>query len=220
MSSESNASLGEAGKVWGLTEAEASARSTRHAAWVAAGAARTLWNGYTSARASDRAARTAADAAVQAVSLQLSGETEKSKAEFLRGRRQILYTKIIAEEREVQQAEVQTYNFSSYSKPKASRQWNVTSQLVGRFQVDNTPSVEIMASEYFLDRVFSSSLKIMRAYAGSWDSRLFGFHKDGRSKCQPNWKHSGRRERNFLVSYTWRRGRIWEQPRGAITPCP
>jgi hypothetical protein len=72
-----------------LTDAEISARSTKHAAWVAAAAAilaavlalgGTWWSG-----------QTAAKSALETVERQTSAETEKSKAEFLRGQRQALY---------------------------------------------------------------------------------------------------------------------------------
>jgi hypothetical protein len=110
MSSEPTPKWDEAGTVRGLTDAEVSARSTRRAAWVAAAAALlaamlalagTLWSGYTSSRASDRAAMTAADAAVKAVSVQLSGETERSRAEFLRNQQRIAYFRVVKDMREM-----------------------------------------------------------------------------------------------------------------------
>jgi hypothetical protein len=73
-----------------------SARTTRNAALVAAVAAilaaalalvGTLWS-----------ARVAAQAAIDSVSQQLSGETERSRAEFLRGQRQVMYTKMVKDE--------------------------------------------------------------------------------------------------------------------------
>jgi hypothetical protein len=96
------------------TDAEVSARSTKHAAWVAAGSAiiaaivavgGTVWSGRESVEASDRAAQTAADTAVKAVSIQLSGETEKSRAEFLPEQRRVLYITIIAHEVEIHESE-------------------------------------------------------------------------------------------------------------------
>src|SRR5688572_22972466 len=85
------------------TDSAASVRSTKHAAWVAAGAAilaaviafsGALWS-----------AKVAAKAASDTVTRQVSGETEKSKAEFLRGQRQVLYSNIIAHERALRAAE-------------------------------------------------------------------------------------------------------------------
>jgi hypothetical protein len=58
--------------------ADTNARSTMHAAWVAAGAAIL--------------------AALLSVWLQTSGETNKSRAEFLRGQQQVLYAKVIDHE--------------------------------------------------------------------------------------------------------------------------
>jgi hypothetical protein len=86
-----------------LTDAEISARSTKHAAWVAAGAAilaaiLSIGGAYWSA---ERAARSASET----VSKQVSGETEKSRAEFLRAKRQELYSKVIADEGELSQME-------------------------------------------------------------------------------------------------------------------
>jgi hypothetical protein len=97
-----------------LTDAEISARSTRRAAWIAAGAAilaavlalgGTWWSAQLSARSSDEAARLAAEAAVKGVTIQLSGETEKSRAEFLREQRRVLYSTIIAHEIGIRKAE-------------------------------------------------------------------------------------------------------------------
>ena len=82
-----------------LTNAEVSAQSTKHAAWVASGAAilaaiiafgGTWWS-------TERAAKAASDTVTQ----QVSGETDKSRAEFLRGQRQALYSRIIADERKL-----------------------------------------------------------------------------------------------------------------------
>jgi hypothetical protein len=50
-------------------------------------------------------AKSAADSAFKAVSVQLSGETEKSRAEFLREQRRILYSTIIAHEIGIREAE-------------------------------------------------------------------------------------------------------------------
>jgi hypothetical protein len=47
----------------------------------------------------------AAKAASETVTKQLFGETEKSRAEFLRGQRQVLYSRIIGHERQVLEAE-------------------------------------------------------------------------------------------------------------------
>jgi hypothetical protein len=86
-----------------LTDAEISARSTKHAAWVAAGAAilaailalgGTLWGSHM-----------AAESASKTVAQQVSGETEKSRAEFLRGQRQVLYSTIVAHEIGIRKAE-------------------------------------------------------------------------------------------------------------------
>lgn len=72
----------------------------KHAAWIAAGAAMlaavltvasTAWTTYSSAKSSESSAQRAAEAVVRGVEVQLSGETEKSKAEFLRARRQEVY---------------------------------------------------------------------------------------------------------------------------------
>ena len=126
-----------------LTNAEISARSTKHAAWVAAAAAMlaallafggSVWSAHTAAKN---------------VRTQLSGETEKSRAEFLRGQRQTLYTKIIVDETALKQAESETYRYLIFSNPKARPQWTATIDLIAAFKADNRASVEIMASEYF-----------------------------------------------------------------------
>jgi hypothetical protein len=60
---------------------------------------------HESAEASNKAAQPAADAAVKAASVQLSGETEKSRADFIRQQRRILYSTIIAHEVLIREAE-------------------------------------------------------------------------------------------------------------------
>jgi hypothetical protein len=90
------------------TSAEISARSTKHAAWVAAGAA--ILAAVLALGGTWWSAKTASDAAVEAVSVQLSGETEKSRAEFLREQRRVLYSTIIAHEIELREAEEQRLN--------------------------------------------------------------------------------------------------------------
>jgi hypothetical protein len=65
----------------------------------------TFWSAHRSSTASERAAATAAAAAVKAVSVQLSGETDRSRAEFLRGQRQRLYSTIVAHEIGIHEAE-------------------------------------------------------------------------------------------------------------------
>jgi len=123
-----------------LTDAEISARSTKHAAWVAAGAAilaailalgGTLWGSHM-----------AADSASRTVAQQVSGETEKSRAEFLRGQRQVLYSQIIADERKLfdmeNDAEWRNYKERSRAVEKMRLQYR---QLEMR-----TPTTEIIAS--------------------------------------------------------------------------
>jgi hypothetical protein len=114
---------------------EISARSAKLAAWVAAGAAilaavlaagGTLWSGHESAKASDRAAQTAADAAVKAVSIQLSGETEKSRAEFLRNQQKDLYIEVVTDLRklDVTREDYAGMAFNPTQKPANLDAWN------------------------------------------------------------------------------------------------
>jgi hypothetical protein len=141
----------------GLTDAEISARSTKYAAWVAAGAAilaaaLALWGTWWSADASDRAARTAADAAVKAVSIQLSGETEKSRAEFLRDQRRILYSTIIADEIKLREAEqkrdhdiVNSAGSRALPVPVRIKPMSPVAKQLSKLNQDK-PSAEIIAS--------------------------------------------------------------------------
>jgi hypothetical protein len=131
-----------------LTDAEINALSTKHAAWVAAGAAilaaviafgGTWWS-----------AGVAAKAASETVTKQLSGETEKSRAEFLRGQRQILYAKIVVAEAAVKRGQDQTFDATFENIPKVRIQnYLATRELQGKFETDYLGSAEIIASEDF-----------------------------------------------------------------------
>jgi hypothetical protein len=101
-----------------LTDAEISARSTKHATWVTAGVAilaaiialgGAVWSGVVSAHASDRAAKTAAEAAVNSVVVQSSRETDRSRAEFLRDKQQALYSTLLAHDRTLFNAMTEHY---------------------------------------------------------------------------------------------------------------
>jgi hypothetical protein len=137
------------------TNAEIDARSTKHAAWVAAGAAilaallalgGTLWSAHLSAKASDKAAQTAADAAVKTVSVQLSGETEKSRAEFLRGQRITLYSTIIADDIALHEAERHTYTeLMKTPKSKKIKSIDRVNKQLAKLNQDR-PTAEIIAS--------------------------------------------------------------------------
>jgi hypothetical protein len=97
-----------------LRAAEISASSAKHAAWVAAATSivaalasvvSIIWSGQLSAQATDRAAQRTADATVRTVALELSGETDKSRAEFLRSQRQKLYGEVISHELQLRERE-------------------------------------------------------------------------------------------------------------------
>jgi hypothetical protein len=91
-----------------MTAAERSARAVKFAAWVAAGAA--LLSAAAAAGGTYWSADRAAKSASETVTLQLSGETDRSRAEFLRGKRQMLYVWVITDERELNSLEVDSYN--------------------------------------------------------------------------------------------------------------
>jgi len=106
-----------------------------------------------SSAASDRTARTAADAAVKAVSVQLSGETEKSRAEFLREQRRILYSTIIADEIRLHKAEQKGFSDmykDQQRKRKRTKQANskLTSGVAEKFEKleQDQTSAEVIAS--------------------------------------------------------------------------
>jgi hypothetical protein len=84
-------------------DAEVSARSSTHAAWVAAGAAvlAALLALIGSSWSAERAARTAA----QNVITEQSGETERSRAEFLRLQQKDLYVDVVADLQKLKNAQ-------------------------------------------------------------------------------------------------------------------
>ena len=122
-----------------LTNAEVSAQSTKHAAWVASGAAilaaiiafgGTWWS-------TERAAKAASDTVTQ----QVSGEPDKSRAEFLRGQRQALYSRIIADERKLFEME----NGAEWSNYKEREKFDRIKVQLAQLQT-HTPTAEIVAS--------------------------------------------------------------------------
>jgi hypothetical protein len=82
-----------------------------------------IWSSQESSEASERAARMAADTAVKTVNTQLSGETERSRAEFLRGQQQVIYSKAIEAEQVLTTTEIQQvvairdYELSGWRNP-------------------------------------------------------------------------------------------------------
>jgi hypothetical protein len=68
----------------------------------------------------EMASRRSAQSASETIKQQMNGETDRSKAEFLRGQRQVLYSKIIADEREIWEAEqAALYARNSGEEPKS-----------------------------------------------------------------------------------------------------
>jgi hypothetical protein len=64
-----------------------------------------VWESYESSKTLHEVATTAAGAAVSAVEVHLTGETERSRAEFLRGQRQTLYAAVIKQDDRYSSAE-------------------------------------------------------------------------------------------------------------------
>jgi hypothetical protein len=88
--------------------------------------------------------RRTTESATATIERQLNGETERSRAEFLRGQRQILYSQIIADERKLVEVEDQNEEWSNnrellIAQSNIQRQFN---QLKG-----HAPTVEIIASK-------------------------------------------------------------------------
>jgi hypothetical protein len=109
----------------GLTpQSRADLLSAQQPAWIAAIAALlagvltvvgTVWGAYQNSEASQKAAEKAASAAVKAVEVQLSGETEKSRSEFLRAQRQTLYSGALEAVDGLDHTEINYYAFLSTS---------------------------------------------------------------------------------------------------------
>jgi hypothetical protein len=98
-----------------VADAASAARSARIAAKAAIaaaviGVAGIIIGGFMSAGASDRAAEKTANSTLESVKVQLAGETDKSRAEFLRTQQQVLYSKVITAEQALRDAEGQYDN--------------------------------------------------------------------------------------------------------------
>jgi hypothetical protein len=92
--------------VQSASDAEISARSTKRAAWVAAGAA--ILAALIAFGGIWWSARVAAESRSHTATTQLSGEiADRSRAEFLLGQRQVLYTKFIRHEVQLENAELE-----------------------------------------------------------------------------------------------------------------
>jgi hypothetical protein len=95
-------------------------------------------------------ARLAGSSAANVTAQQLAGETDKSRAEFLRGQRQILYSKIVADENEIFNAEWKTENTLITDGPrKAGQQLDVARDLEVKSWETYQAQVEILASGDF-----------------------------------------------------------------------
>jgi hypothetical protein len=182
----------------GLTAAEI-ARSTKHAAWLAAASAilaavlalvGTFWSAHRSSTASERAAATAADAAVKAVSVQLSGETDRSRAEFLRGQRRVLYSTIIAHETEIREAERKlAKDIEDAPRPGVSvdRLWAQYANLNR-----DRPPAEIIASPSA-----RAQLAALTDYQNSAKAHFKSMSLKGEVNQEWIWKYEGKRQKSF-----------------------
>jgi hypothetical protein len=96
-------------------------------------------------------ANLAGASAARVTSQQLSGETEKSRAEFLRGQRQVLYSKIIADQRRLRDSETAMKTYLS-APPKQSTDEDVSNNMKNTRSLlyvffDDVAVAEIVASE-------------------------------------------------------------------------
>jgi hypothetical protein len=172
-----------------LTDAEISARSTKHAAWVAAGAA--ILAAILAFGVTWWSAEKAADSTAETVATQLSGETEKSRAEFLRGQRQVLYSTAITHERELYRAEFETDD--AMGEAEVSRLFKRVLELKSKLDQD-AATAEIIASEPVREQLRLLSLqhgKIRGIMQGGIESRYRGTesYNDARLKLnEERWK--------------------------------
>jgi hypothetical protein len=96
-------------------------------------------------------ANLAGNSAARVAAQQLSGETEKSRSEFLRGQRQALYGKIITDQRRLRDSETAMKNYLSAPPQQstdedASNKLKDTKSLLYAFW-DDVATAEILASE-------------------------------------------------------------------------
>jgi hypothetical protein len=136
-----------AASVQGSSEAEISARSTKHAAWVAAGAA--LLAAVLALGGSWLSAERAAESARQTTITELSGETERSRAEFLREQQKDLYTEVITDLRQLDgvRAEYAAMAFDTRNKPVNLDEWSKRYDAPYHKFVDDRSSIMVIASE-------------------------------------------------------------------------
>jgi hypothetical protein len=137
-----------------LTDAEMSARSTKHAAWVAAGAALI-------------AAIFALIGSVLTVTLTGNVETDRSRAEFLRGQRQELYSRIaihlqaVNDLQATQEVQGKWGELDKYNG-QAKQFEDIFQEAYGPLRYDQS-SVKIIASQEVVD-AFSEVLSCHRAF--------------------------------------------------------
>ena len=136
-----------------LSDAEISAKSTKRAAWLAAGAAllTAVLSGVLSVGGVVWASNAAAKSASEAVEKQLFGETDKSRAEFLRAQRQELYAAIVEDDSAVRFArldllEEATVNRGADDSRKFAESLIVYQRAASKVRVVDNSSVAIIAS--------------------------------------------------------------------------
>lgn len=119
----------------------------------------TIWSAYQSSVTSQRVADKAAEAAVDAVLVQLDGETDRSRAEFLRSEQKVLYSRVISHDQALDSAGellfksgfVAVYATKSEEERVALDQYERAYQA---FEADK-PSMDIMASTSSRDAYYA-----------------------------------------------------------------
>jgi hypothetical protein len=105
----------------------------------------------------------AAKSAAETVTKQVSGETEKSRAEFLRGQRLVLYSKILTDEQRLMDAENAVDSWQPIDGPKNFDERLKTVGLRRRALQADMSSAQILASKEFihdLDALYRSHQNI------------------------------------------------------------
>lgn len=119
--------------------------SARQAALI--GAMAVILSSVIAILASYVSASLASSSTLRAASLQVSGESEKSRAEFLRGQRQVLYAQVIGHERALSSALARFYDADPDGRASAWKPLrNSTDKAKSRFDGDES-SIVVLGSE-------------------------------------------------------------------------
>jgi hypothetical protein len=138
--------------IWNSSDEAAAhlhAVTNKQVAWIAL--VGVLISAAVSFGSAELASRRSADSATAAIEKQVNGETDRSKAEFLRGQRQVLYSNIMSDESLLWEAEQRLSDIVyGTRKPGWREEFALERKRIEQLAITldkNTPTAEVIASD-------------------------------------------------------------------------